>query len=100
VLVSAGKLADAERAFAGQVPVFAAELHEQNNERAWANVGYGLALAGQGKPEARAILETGIKWLGPRWVRERALAEAALAQLDAEQAQQAKQAQPDAQPSP
>jgi serine/threonine protein kinase len=97
VLVSAGKLADAERAFAGQVPVFAAELHEQNNERAWANVGYGLALAGQGKPEARAMLETGIKWLGPRWVRERALAEAALTQLDAEQAKQAK---PDAQPSP
>jgi hypothetical protein len=80
VLVRAGKFAEAERVFAEFEPVFAAELSEQNSEWAWVNTGYGLALAGQRKPEARARLEAGTKWLGPRWVRERAMAEAALAQ--------------------
>jgi hypothetical protein len=81
--------------FAEVEPVFTAELPEQSNDRAWANTGYGLALAGQRKPEARARLEMGIQWLGPRWVRERALAEAALAQLDVPPGGQA-----EAQPSP
>jgi eukaryotic-like serine/threonine-protein kinase len=84
VLVRAGKFADAERAFAQVEPLFAAELPKQSTERAWVSTGYGLALAGQGKPEARAWLEAGVKWLGPRWVRERALAEAALARIDAQ----------------
>jgi tetratricopeptide (TPR) repeat protein len=80
VLLGMGKFADAERVFAALEPVFAAELAEHNTDRAWFNVGYGLALAGQGKLESRARLQVGLKWLGPRWVRERALAEAALTQ--------------------
>jgi serine/threonine protein kinase/tetratricopeptide (TPR) repeat protein len=81
VLVRTGDFVAAEQVFAELEPVFAAELDERSTDRAWSNIGYGLALAGQGKPEARARLELGLKWLGPRWVRERALAEAALDQL-------------------
>jgi serine/threonine protein kinase/tetratricopeptide (TPR) repeat protein len=81
VLVHAGKFAEAERVFAELEPVFAAELDEQNGERAWLNIGYGLALAGLRKPEAHARLEAGLERLKPRWARERAMAEAALVNL-------------------
>jgi tetratricopeptide (TPR) repeat protein len=82
VLVHMGKVAEAERVFAAVEPVFVSELGEHSTDRAWMNVGYGLALVGLGEPEGRARLEVGLEWLGPRWVRERALAKAALAELD------------------
>ena len=82
VLVRAGDFAEAEKVFAENEPVYTAEFDEHSPDRAWLNAGYGLALAGQRKPEARERLELGLKWLGSRWVRERAMAEAALVDLD------------------
>jgi serine/threonine protein kinase/tetratricopeptide (TPR) repeat protein len=81
VLVRVGDYAEAEKVFAELEPAYVAELDKDSSDLAWLNTGYGLALAGQGKPEARERLKLGLEWLGPRWVRERAMAEAALAQL-------------------
>ncbi len=82
VLLLAGELAQAEQAFAVAQPIFAAELDEDNAERAWIDAGLGLALAGQGRAEARALLEGAKGRLGPRRKREAAKVEAALSELD------------------